>query len=174
MVYNFNEEINEESTQRFLNFINSIPPLGDTEDGKTVKEPLTMYINSVGGNYDLATVLIDVLDNYEGDVLLVGYGSLSSCAFDLFFTTKVRKRLIPGTVGMYHMASVSITINEKGKPHSTADSNVVYRIKNISEVRTKILMKLLKMSSSEQKTILRGDDLHISSDRMFEFLKHVT
>lgn len=173
MVYNFNEEINEESTQRFLNFVNGIPPLMEAENGKIIKEPLTLYLNSVGGFYDLSNVIVDVLNNYEGEVRLVGYGQLASCAFDLFFNTNVKRELMLGVYGMYHMASANITINEHGKPHSSADSNTVERMKVINIERTKSLMKKLKMTAKEQNIVLKGNDLYLTNERMNELLSNV-
>lgn len=158
MILNFKKEINDESADLLIDFINS------TEGIKK-----KIYLSSDGGFIYVAELIIDLINNNKQDIELIAYNYIGSSAFELFFKSKCKKRILEGTRGMLHFAKMELTVNQKGKP---VNKTAINFLKEEVSKRNDNLIKKLKLSSKELNKYNKGEDVEFSYNRMLEFLKN--
>ena len=102
--YIFDGPINQETTQRLINFINA------------VEEPMQIGLVSNGGDKSATLFLIDVLNQNKDRITLVAMAGIYSSAFRLFKSFEGKKKMAFGVVGMWHYSGQEIRMNCLGKP----------------------------------------------------------
>jgi ATP-dependent protease ClpP protease subunit len=160
MVLTISELLSDDTIHKVANFYNS-------NLGKVV-----IYLNSRGGNYDAMEVVLDIINSHKNRTILVAYGCIASCAFELFFDSKCTKKLVGGCVGMYHQSKIDVTVNEKMGVCAEDRMRIDY-MNNYMALRTKKICKSIKMTKQETEKIEIGNDLWFGVNRMIEFTKNL-
>jgi ATP-dependent protease ClpP protease subunit len=160
MILNINESIDKETVDKIAKAINELKP----------SEKLFIYFSSYGGEVACAEAIINIINQNIDLIEVVGYGSLMSCGFDIFFKIKCPRLLLPNTMGMCHQAKVSIEINESASPYGSSDKADKLWMKLQAEQTLKFCEDL-KMTPKEIGEIKRGKDVYFQYKRMQDFLK---
>jgi ATP-dependent protease ClpP protease subunit len=100
--YYLTPDINEDAVHDLIDFLNMV--LGNPEI-----TDIDIYLHSVGGYDSSAQIIKNILKNCPLTITLIAAGEVSSAAWDIFyFTEKVYKRILPGTVAVLHIATHTI------------------------------------------------------------------
>lgn len=131
---------------------------------------LRIYLNSPGGSVDSMIAIIDLINECHEAIELIGYGELTSAAFNIFFAAKCEKRLLPYTVGMAHFPSSELRIDARGKV--IGDTYMLAGLKSVKDLKSLFLnlFKKLDFSKEELKLINDGKDVHFTHRQMTELL----
>ncbi len=134
----------------------------------------TIYLSSHGGGYAAMQNILDMINKHKENTVLIGYEYLGSAAFELFFLSECKRELIPGTIGMCHMSTSQISMNERNKPAYADDIAKTKWIDQYMKPRTKKLASILQMNKKEVKKITKkGYDFYFTAKRMKRFLTTV-
>ena len=163
MILKISEKISEETLEKLIAFYNEF------NSKKMSDSEVTIYLLSGGGDCWAAEAMLDLINENSGSTTLIGYGRLSSSAFQIFFTSKCKKKLIGGCYGMYHQSTFSVDINEFGNLDREDECKKQYMM-NYMWNRTHSLSKQLQFTEKEMEDISKGLDVYFSPERMQEFL----
>jgi len=160
MIYKITDMITNEVLSDFIDAVNQMDSNG---------ESMTIYINSGGGDYEAMEAMLDIINSNHTKYEIVGFGCLSSSAFELFFRAACQKDLIGGCRGMFHQAQATVQLGENGNSNFTNHVRE-YLEGYLTDVSIN-LCKDLKFTPNEIKKFKAGNDMYFSVDRMKEFLK---
>lgn len=156
-----NGDIDDTVVNTFFNDFNKVPP----------KEKIVIYISSIGGFDHQSITIIDLINNNKNRIELVASGFIYSAAFNIFFFSKCKRRLLPETVGMAHFAKQSFEIDETGKPLGEYGRFMVKDFK-----RTKLItldkLKQIGLNTKELNDIRKSKECYLSYDRLKELLEY--
>lgn len=100
-IYYLNQTFNAAEANRFIDFMNSVR-LQETEEAPEID----IYINSDGGELDIAYLIKDILEKSNMIINLIANNDLHSAAFILFYTCKhVNKFILDSTYSIIHTVS---------------------------------------------------------------------
>lgn len=88
-------EINEESVSRIIKWI-----VYENINNQDTNKPLTLYVNSMGGDLYEAFALIDVMHSSNRPIRTIGLGSIMSCGFLIFISGKKGQRFLTQNCGI--------------------------------------------------------------------------
>lgn len=152
--------ITYESTNKFIDEYNRLDP--------TV--PVTMYLNSTGGETAHGQVIQDII-NTTPAITLIGCGVLFSCAFNIFFGSSCPRILMPDTLGMAHYYWASLQVDEAGNyPDSYEKVLRQHMLKNKSKTIQRF--KSIGLNDEEIDIIKQGDDCYFTTPRLQQLLKY--
>ena len=154
----FFSDTDPEDVQKAIEFINKI------------EEKATIYITSNGGDCYAADVLLDTINENKDKLTLVASGKIMSSAFYIFFSAKCNKRIMEGTVGMYHYSGVSVRLTQSGAFDYEDDEAIIEGMKIEKEINDK-WCKDLGMSDKEIKDIKKSKQVFFQYDRLLLLLK---
>jgi len=160
MILKINEYISEGTLDKFIQSYNEL-------DNKDI---LTVFFQSRGGCIDSAEAILELIKMYSKITILIGYGELCSCAFDLFFKATCKKTLIKGCIGMCHQSSVKVDINENGHLHGHEARALQNQIISFFKKQTDYIGNIVGLTDAEKSKIKKGIDLWIQPERMEELL----
>ena len=143
--------------------------LNDVEEG----EEINIYIDSVGGLCYVAEAIqfaIDELVEKKRKVTLIGMGNILSAAFTLFFNAKGNKKVTPGTVGMIHMSSARLELNEDGKITDSYEQLRFDELRRDAELTAALVAKL-KLPPKDVEIIKNGGDLWFNDLQLKQLIK---
>lgn len=152
---NFDKSIDSESINWLLDQINN------------ASENVLIYIKSEGGDSYATPPLIDYINELKEEKLitLVGYGYISSAAFDIFWFTDCKKRLIPGTYAVLHKSKFQI--DENSKEHQEYKKAI-----EISNSEQHAYLKESRLfSANDLKNYNQHKDIIVGYDRLCKLLK---
>lgn len=152
MVVNLRGDINNDMTQDLIDAINS-------------QENLTIYLNSDGGEVYEMEALLHLITENKDKIRLIGYGRLFSAAFELFFKAPCHKEILPLTVGMAHLSSCPMNIDERGVPKDSYGQMEANELVSLFE-QSSSFYKKVGLTSKELKDLKAGKDVFLSSERM--------
>ena len=127
-------------------------------------QPITLYINSIGGSLIDALALIDVMKKSKRKVRTIGIGSICSAAFLIFASGEKGERYIgKNTSIMCHQFTDEIT----GKHH---DLKAQYRETQLNEQRMlTILTEATGLNKQTiRKTLMPPTDVWLTSAELIE------
>jgi ATP-dependent Clp protease protease subunit len=155
-VYFINGLITEETVGKAIRWIIYENLKGD--------EPLTMYINSDGGNLPDAFALIDVMRMSKKPIRTIGIGSICSSAFLIFAAGTKGHRLIgENTTVMCHQFSDCA----EGKFHDLKTK--IKENQRMNERMVELLTKCSDLTEREVKTkLLPPSDVWLSAHEVVE------
>jgi len=160
MILSLQGEVNQEMFDKLVEFYNKNP------------DNATIYFTSHGGSTDIQECIIDLINKYSTITTLIGYKDLLSSGFDVFFSTKCKHELLPGTLGMYHLPILNnVSLCTNGKHDSPYNEAVFEKTKTYLKDQTLELCKRLKMTKKEKQIILDNEDAYFLPKRMEEFLQ---
>lgn len=154
-----NGELTVEVVNKFINDVNNFKD-----------EKLHIYINSIGGEISHAEVIKDIISNLE-DVTLIASGDLFSAAFDIFFMSKCKEKIIlPKTYGMVHYTSILVEIDESLSPRAEQPKFILNEFKKHKKETINILKKI-GLTKKELSIIKKGKDCYFDTKRLIELLR---
>lgn len=137
----------------------------------SIKEKITIYISSNGGYDHQSLAIIDLINNNANRIELVASGFIYSAAFNIFFFTKCKHRLLPETVGMAHYPKATFEINESGK---ATDEGGRFMIKEFK--RTKAItmnnLKQIGLTTKELAEVRNSKECYLTYNRLIELLEY--
>lgn len=142
------------------------------ESNKSDDKSKVIYIDSVGGLISAFQVVKNIIDSNKDEVTLIAAGEIHSGAFELFFSVKCKRIILPFTFGMYHFGYDDITVDEYGK---AKDEYSKARMANLKLMKstTVSFCKKIGMNHKEVELIKSGKDVFFQQDRLNHFL-HAT
>lgn len=147
--------------------------IGDWNNAdKTASRLKQIYIDSPGGQTAIYYIIQDIINSQSDKCTLIACGELHSAAFEMFYSVKCRKVILPFTFGMYHFATDEIQIDEKGKPK---ENYAKARLENLKLTKNFTLnfCKKIGMNAIEIRRIKAGEDVYFQTDRLNYFLKQI-
>lgn len=149
--------INEELLTKFMDFCNNY-----------LHEDCTVVINSSGGKNNLATVILDIINSNTSKFTLVSAGCYSA-AFYIFYSAKCKRKIIKGSIGMYHKSfAKDINVDSDSKPVYYEDKCL---IDNFKDIDNSFILNLL--TPKEKKLFQKNDDVYFTFKRMTEIFPDV-
>ena len=155
-VHFINGDINEESVGKVIRWI--------VYENLKSEEPLTLYINSDGGNLPDAFALIDVMRVSKAPIRTIAIGSICSSAFLIFAAGTRGQRFVgQNTISMCHQFTDSPT----GKYHDLKTK--LKENERINNLMVKLLTDCSDLSEKEVKTkLLPPSDVWLSAEELVE------
>lgn len=135
-------------------------------------EVIDLYLNSNGGSASIKEAVTEIINTNSEKFYLVGYDYLASSAFNFFIEAKCKKKLLPGTIGMYHLAINNLDFNDRMKPVYGIDEACIKRIKEFDHPSNLEFMKACGFTAKETKKANKGDDVFLQYDRFLEIVNH--
>lgn len=136
------------------------------------EEVIEMYLHSNGGSTAIKEAVTDIINANPEKFTLVGYEYLASSAFNLFIKAKCRKKLLPGTIGMYHLATNTLDFNDRMKPVYGIDEACIKRIKEFDHPSNLEFMKACGFTAKETRQAIKGNDVFFQYERFLEIVNH--
>lgn len=152
-------EVNEMFIDKFFQAFNQ--PLGADEE-------IIIYLDSPGGRLSYGEIILDVIDKYKDRITLIASGEIFSCAFNIFFFSNCKRKILTSAIGMAHYAwSIAPTDGESIK----GDINK-FVIQSMKEDKVLYIAKLKEkgLSRKELKQIEDGHDCFFTTERLQELL----
>ena len=155
-IHFINGDINEDSVGKAIRWI-----IFENTKGN---EPLTLYINSDGGNLPDAFALIDVMRMSKVPIRTIGIGSICSSAFLIFAAGTKGHRLIgQNTTVMCHQ----FTESSEGKFHDLKTK--LKENQRMNDRMVSLLVECSNLIEREVKTkLLPPSDVWLSADELVE------
>lgn len=155
----FNDEITYDSVNDLIN---------DIEEGINSGEEVTVYFQTVGGDYSSGLVLIDYINQNKNSITLVGYEELSSTGFSVFFRVDCKKKLLEGVFSLVHLTARSVeTRNIKNSKH--IDKFFLDESKRNHDAEM-VWLKQIGLYDKEIASVKKGEDLFLTDSRLNELL----
>lgn len=154
-------EINEDAVIDFIDEYNKC----------NIYEPITIYINSPGGYVSHAAVIQDIIDS-SLNVTFIAVGEIFSAAFNLFFFSKCKNKIIlPETIGMIHFCWSTFNLDETGKPSSDYDKFIITDMK-ANKNKTLEKLQTLGLNTKELTKVKNSKDCYFTTERLKELLNN--
>lgn len=147
-----------------------LPMINQTVEVLNQHKDIVIYFRSSGGHASVMHAMLDLIDRNKDRIELIGYGELFSCGFEFFFLANCQRKLLPGTIGMYHRSSAEISINSAGRPNFIEGQAMITYLKTFETERLKMVFDAIEMTPSEISKIKKGDDVYFQPARMQEML----
>jgi hypothetical protein len=140
------------------------------ESEKTTHRRKEIYLDSVGGHISVFAEIQNIIDSCQDKCTLTAVGEIHSSAFELFYSVRCKRKILPFTFGMYHFGFDEIAIDEKGRAKEAYGKA---RMDNLKLMRrhTLVFCRKIGMSDAEVKDISSGKDTYFQIDRLNHFLK---
>lgn len=154
-------DIDQELMHEFSEFYN----------GLAEGDKVFVFLSSDGGMSSYKEAILGMLEIYKNITCLVGYGCLSSAAFELFFDYTGERELTGTCCGMYHRATTSIVTDSSGKPKGTESLFSQKEIKRTHWAYALRMMASIDMSIPDIKKVEKGQDVYFTHEQMKSFLE---
>ena len=141
------------------------------ESEKTSQKKKDIYIDSIGGHISVFQTIQHMIETCPDKCTLTAIGEIHSSAFELFFSVRCTRKILPFTFGMYHFGFDEITIDEKGKAKEDYGKARLLNLK-LMHTHTLAFCKKVGMNAKEIQAIKSGKDVFFQYDRLNAFLKN--
>lgn len=146
--------IDEKMLQKFFDFCNANP------DDDWI---ITLWTN--GGFSTASAQIISMINTRPDKVILVCHEAYSA-GFDIFYRAKCKKIICATSKGMWHLATVSMTVDSRMKPVYTEDKTIVKNWKENKKSSIQFAEQFL--TKKEFKRFKKGYDIYFTAKRMKE------
>lgn len=137
---------------------------------KTEDNEIHIYVRSCGGDADLVKPLIDIINNSDKEITLIGFAEVHSAAFDLFWKTTCNKRILKGTYSILHFSDMKVWRKDTLKENTWL--KVAEKVlKQDDEELYSFLKSTKQLTTKELKSLLSYEDIFIEYDRLIKILK---
>lgn len=144
--------------------------LFDIQNQLTEEDKFEIWLDSEGGDCDVAEGLRLIFESYEESKFqLVACGFLESSALNIFVSTNCRKKVVPGTIGLFHTISVTRSFNNKGKSRMEPSRERVYTdfyFPSVEEAEEELLKYL---SEDDTERYNNNEDVYIGTEVLEKF-----
>ncbi len=154
-------DIDQELMHEFSEFYN----------GLAEGDKVFVFLCSDGGMSSYKEAILGMMEIYKDITCLVGYGCLSSAAFELFFDYTGARELTGTCCGMYHRATTSIVTDSSGKPKGTESIFSQKEIKRTHWAYAQGLMAHIGIEYKDINKITSGADVYFTCEQMKYFLE---
>lgn len=136
------------------------------------EEKIEIYLFSKGGKCSIESAMTHIINSNPEKFKIIGYEYLASSAFNFFVKAKCEKELLKGTIGMYHLAVISLDYNDKMKTVDGIDDAYIKKMKTIDQPGNLEFMKQCGFTKKEIKKVNQGQDLFFQVSRMQEIVNN--
>mgnify|MGYP003424260014 FL=1 len=144
--FNINGEVDEAMLEKFIN-------IHKESEGKEI----VILFDSIGGYSHIWQQIIEVIDDIE-NCTLIAWNEISSSAFDIFFLSKCKKKVVDSCVGMSHLWWFTIHTN----PYRKKWLSIRVKEENIINSTNKYIKFLKRIWVSKQKIKWYKTDYDVS------------
>lgn len=149
----------------------AIAELNELNFTKKTQNKVQFMLNSLGGDLAESEAIIHLINQNKAALILTAFGSIQSAAFNIFFSTKCERIILPSTYGVLHKSRSDITIVEGGKLYSDHDKfHQLFMKKHLPE-NTDSFLNTLTLTPKELADFRKGKDVYLSPLRLTEILK---
>jgi hypothetical protein len=149
----------------FADLVNAFNQLPEEED-------LIIYLSTDGGSALMSMAICDLIEQNQGRVELVASGEIYSAGFEIFFKSKCRRRIVPGTYGMYHTSRLTVQMDVHKRPTTEDNRQVLAWGKNYKSKDMLEFCKTLPLTKQEMSALKKGVDVYFTYERISEFLEY--
>lgn len=96
-----------------INYETAVPLLDFIQNNEG---PITIGMNSGGGSQEVATFILEAMNQNADRITLVALAGVYSAAFFIFFNFKGKRKMTYGARGMWHYSCQEVNIAANGKP----------------------------------------------------------
>lgn len=114
------------------------------------------------------SAVLYLLDTNKDRITLVWYWEILSCAFDIFFRFRWKRIIASECIWMYHLATVSLSINSRMDSPTPKWKFFKEYIHSIHE-ESMLMWEMLQFTSEEMKMLNEWEDLYFWTERMKQF-----
>ncbi len=157
--YIFNGHIDKESVEKFILFV-------DTNPG----ENIMIYLTSAGGEEAGMIVMLDIINHEPERFEIYAIERIFSCAFELFFRAKCKRRLAPATLGMLHMSTCEMKMMANGEPSYDADKAML-KADRFRNADLTALCAEIGISEKDYQEIMKGEDVYFQWDHLIGLMQ---
>ena len=157
--YYYESSIDTQYVEKLIEFLN------------TNTWPITIYFASGGWCAVGGRTMINMLNSEKERITLIATGKLMSNAFNIFFSFEWKKSIEYTILGMYHQATVDISINMKCNPAYQSDKSYKLWIASYLE-QSQEICRISGMNKSEIQKWNKWDDVYFINTRMQEMLDY--
>ena len=136
------------------------------------EEKIEIYLFSKGGKCSIESAMTHIINSNPEKFKIIGYEYLASAAFNLFVKAKCEKELLDGTIGMYHLAVISLDYNDRLKTVYGIDDAYIKKMKTIDQPGNMEFMKNCGFTKKEIKKANDGQDLFFQVSRMNQIIEN--
>lgn len=136
------------------------------------EEKIEIYLFSKGGKCSIESAMTHIINSNPEKFKIIGYEYLASAAFNLFVKAKCEKELLDGTIGMYHLAVISLDYNDRLKTVYGIDDAYIKKMKTIDQPGNMEFMKSCGFTKKEIKKANDGQDLFFQVSRMNQIIEN--
>lgn len=131
-------------------------------------DKIDIYLNSTGGDVNVMYAMIDMINAHKEYIHLIGYGSLYSAAFFIFFGVNCPRKILPGTIAMCHYIRATI---EVGGPIGYSPVDKILQRWATSQNEWVIeFCQQIGMNQKEIAAIKKTEEVYIHTDRLNDLL----
>lgn len=168
MIIHLEGTVNSEMVDKLIEHYNKLEFI----NAETNLETLTIYFKSGGGENASASVIIDLINNNKENTILIAYDQILSNGFKIFFEVICPKRIVPHTIGMYHLTSHPNIIIYEGHTLET-DPYIDFVKANMKGFNyLESVHKLVDFTEKELKDLKSNQDVWITEKRLNQMLKY--
>lgn len=137
-----------------------------------LSEPLIIYLNSQGGDPDIADAIVDVINSSDGPnpTILIAYGKIFSAAFDLFYKAQCTKRLLDGTIGMAHLSEIEMDSFIVTDTKDTISASTLRKWWAEDKKKRLSFYEKMGIEKKDLMKIKKGEDVYFQHERLLELL----
>jgi len=142
-----------------------------TRDINEAKEYLRkdVYINSRGGYVNMIAPMKDMLESNKAN--LIATTNIYSAGFILFFTTKVNREILDGTLGMFHYPFLPMAKLLPDNRVDTRDSKLMELEMKLRIPYEEYLKELLGITKTKHKALLKGEEMVYETKELRKLLE---
>ncbi len=155
----FDDEISTETVAKLICEIEE-----KTKDDKNI----TIYFSTNGGSEPVGKILIDYINNSNLNIIFIGWWSINSIGFDIFFRLKCKRKLM-GAHAVLHLGSRKVDTSEMTQKISY-DKFLLEDLKKYNEEGIEFY-KSLGITDKEIKVICSGEDIYLNTERLNKIFK---
>lgn len=158
MILTITDRITEDIVKQVASFFNE----GDKDTQYTI------YICSGGGMNSMAGAIINMINDHKDRTELIAYGEICSNAMQIFFKSRCKRKILPFTVGMYHLYYQKIDYYEGDAKRN--NDHATFTRSTSSFVYSESLDNLVNFTGEELKRIKNNEDVWFTTERLEEML----
>lgn len=155
----FDDNIDTKSVRKLIDEIEE-----KTKDDKNI----TIYFCTNGGGFQEGCVLADYINNSDLNIIFIGWWSINSTGFNIFFKLTCKRKLID-VHAVLHLGSREVDTIEMSK-NKSYDRFLIEEMDKGNHLKIKFYLSL-GITNDEISEISAGEDVYINNDRLNEMLK---
>lgn len=129
-----------------------------------------IYLSSPGGDVSVCQVMVDMINLNRDKFCVTAFGQVCSAAFTFLMRVHCNCRILPNTIGMYHMSSIAINTTESGVPYGKQAKLLSSDFRSNIKKDGDLLMDILGFTDDEKVGVDNEEEVWFTYDRMLDFM----